>query len=333
MPTNSTPDQDQLFTAVANGNVETLERLLRQGTAPNFPHEVGAGTPDRECITPLHTAASGKNMPVIRLLLAHGADVNAVSSLERTVLDVTEAEPVQRLLLDAGALAHWDLMVQQPVIGVLPTRKPAAPIQHAVTVTRHQGTNCTIRDTVSGEAVGATFIVGSAHVFDAQKRVAWPKASVDGMYIHYHLGMLGEVWTVRGEGSTPPGGEGTEHRGKVVWVRGAGGFQGRVFFPNRAREQAAGAAAAPQAADNGPVPIRPYSSIPVAVHCSRDGRDFNAAADYRANWFFLYDSCRHYGDDKFGLTEEQFRQLMAGQTIIVNEDEEGFRVTPRGPLR
>jgi hypothetical protein len=327
MPTNTTPDQDQLFTAVERGNVGMLERLLRQGTVPNFAHEVGAGTHDRECITPLHAAASGKNVPVIRLLLAHGADVNAVSSLERTVLDVTEAEPMQRLLLDAGALTRWDLMVQQPVIGVLPTRKPAAPIQHAVTVTRHQGINYTIRDTVNGEAVGATVIVGSTHVFDAQKRVVWPTALVDGMYTHYHLGIIGEAWTIC-EKSTLAG-AGGETRGQVVWVRGSSGYQGGVFFPNRAREQATGAATAPQAAAKGPVPIRPYSSIPVAVHCSKDGRDFQAEAEYRANWFFLYDSQRHYGDDKHKLTEEQFRRLMAGQTITVSE----FDITPIGPCR
>lgn len=321
-----TAEQEQLFLAAAAGSAKALQELLGKGTDPNYGHVYRPGARDREFLSPLHGAVAAMSEPAVRLLLTHGADANAVSSLERTALDMAEAGPVQRLLLDAGALSRWDLMVREPVIGIPPPRKPPAPVLHEVIVTRHFTNTYTIRDVVTREIVGAKLDLGCyAHVFDAHQRVIWPTSNLHGMYIHYRLAEIGEVWTIRGMGVSNEGGQ---SRGQVVWLRGLDGFQGGVFFPSRACTLARGAAAAPACGAGGPTPIRAGASVPVGVHCCESGRDSEAEVRYDGNRFLLYDWHRRLrGDDKVYITQEQFLQLAQGEMIT----HDGFRITPLGP--
>ena len=97
-PEGSTP----LMYAALYGDASMLEQLLRKGAKPNLKNDLGA--------TALMWAALGgdKSSPEkVRVLLAHGADVNAISQEPRTALMIAAGNPTGRpivkLLLEHGA--------------------------------------------------------------------------------------------------------------------------------------------------------------------------------------------------------------------------------------
>jgi hypothetical protein len=118
-------------TAVKMGNVAAVRESLRHGVNVNAPDESGqfplanaangptaaalieAGAkvdaPDRNGVTPIMAAAGQGHADVVRLLIAHGADVNAKSrDRRRTALDYaaySDQEEVIRMLRAAGARA------------------------------------------------------------------------------------------------------------------------------------------------------------------------------------------------------------------------------------
>ena len=122
--------RDALFTAIRRGAIGDVERLLKSGVKPNAMD--AEGTPALMAATifadarmvelllqrgadPNQSGASGTtalmsaapDLEKVRVLLAHGANVNARSETERTALLVAASYPgtvsVLRLLLDHGA--------------------------------------------------------------------------------------------------------------------------------------------------------------------------------------------------------------------------------------
>ena len=102
--------REQLHFAAADGDVETVTRLLNEGHQPNVFDELGK--------TPLHYAADRGHLNVMRLLLASGADVNAHDErvIGNTVLrDVASncSFEVAKILVDAGGdptIPGWMLL-------------------------------------------------------------------------------------------------------------------------------------------------------------------------------------------------------------------------------
>jgi ankyrin repeat protein len=92
--------REQLHFAAADGDLETVMRLLDEGRQANVFDELGK--------TPLHYAAEHGHLNVMRLLLASGADVNAHDErvIGNTVLRDVAANcsfEVAKILVDAGA--------------------------------------------------------------------------------------------------------------------------------------------------------------------------------------------------------------------------------------
>jgi len=87
-----------LLQAAANGDMETVRRLLESGEQVDATDDVGR--------TPLMRAAGNGHTRIVKRLLEAGADVNARDSKERTALmraSVTGHKDTVRILLQAGA--------------------------------------------------------------------------------------------------------------------------------------------------------------------------------------------------------------------------------------
>lgn len=90
----------ELHYAVLDGKFEVVERLLSGGHVVGQPDEVG--------LTPLHFAAQQNRVDIARLLIASGADVNALdmhgnSPLWKSMFSAGEGISVVDLLLEAGS--------------------------------------------------------------------------------------------------------------------------------------------------------------------------------------------------------------------------------------
>src|SRR6266566_5221938 len=87
---------DKLYSVLRGGDLRGLKSLLDQGISPD--------TPDRNQITPLMYAAQVGSLEAMRILLDHGADVNARNGSGSTALMWSAADPARvRLLLERGA--------------------------------------------------------------------------------------------------------------------------------------------------------------------------------------------------------------------------------------
>ena len=88
---------DAFYTAIRENDIAKLQTMLKSGADPNTPDARGGATP-------LMNAAAVGSIEAMKLLLDHGADVNAKNSTRATALmwAVTEIDKV-RLLLSRGA--------------------------------------------------------------------------------------------------------------------------------------------------------------------------------------------------------------------------------------
>lgn len=78
--------------ALAN-DLESAKRLLEEGANPNY----------LDCWTSLEAAVQNNNLPMVKLLLDHGADVRQVNSSGPILAQVRESDAVFNLLLERGA--------------------------------------------------------------------------------------------------------------------------------------------------------------------------------------------------------------------------------------
>jgi ankyrin repeat protein len=100
LPGRSQRKAEDLRFAAADGDVSRVERLLKEGAAPNGVDELG--------LTALHYAARGEHLAVVTLLIAYGADVNAhdhanIGNTPICTIAATCSLQMARLLIDAGA--------------------------------------------------------------------------------------------------------------------------------------------------------------------------------------------------------------------------------------
>ncbi|KAI4639764.1 hypothetical protein J4E93_009118 [Alternaria ventricosa] len=94
---------DALEAAIERGDRNRVDRLVRIGADPNHRHNYPDGTHSR---SPLSQAIATKDVSMVRQLLAVGADVNFLDSLDETPLQdavITSDLEIVSLLVDAGA--------------------------------------------------------------------------------------------------------------------------------------------------------------------------------------------------------------------------------------
>jgi ankyrin repeat protein len=95
----SQPDPEQFYSAIRENNLPGLRALLDQKATANVP--------DRRGITPLMYAAEVGSADAMRVLIDHGADVNAQNDFGSTALMWSVSDPAKvRLLLEHGALVN-----------------------------------------------------------------------------------------------------------------------------------------------------------------------------------------------------------------------------------
>ena len=97
---NSRPNHNRpaLAIAVENDNLELAKELLARGVSPN----VMDGNPKRGGLPVIYDAVTFDNPKMVRLLLAHGANVRSASGL--TAIARTHSRPdIEKMLLAAGA--------------------------------------------------------------------------------------------------------------------------------------------------------------------------------------------------------------------------------------
>ena len=108
-----------LHAAVRAGNLKEIERLVAAGASVDGRDQLGS--------TPLMLAAWSGHAEVARFLLAHGADVNALSKETRsTALEyavITAHSELVRVLLAAGARVDFRYRDEQTVLHLAATRE------------------------------------------------------------------------------------------------------------------------------------------------------------------------------------------------------------------
>jgi ankyrin repeat protein len=89
-------DPEKFYSATRENNLNQLKALLDQKSS--------ADTADDHGITPLMVAAEIGSLDAMRILIDHGADVNAQNDFGSTALMWSVSDPAKvRLLLDHGA--------------------------------------------------------------------------------------------------------------------------------------------------------------------------------------------------------------------------------------
>lgn len=69
---------EEIFTAVVNGDVDNIRKLLESGVNPSLS--------DSEQMTPLHFAVDRGYLEIVKLLIQNGANVNQANSDGQTPL-------------------------------------------------------------------------------------------------------------------------------------------------------------------------------------------------------------------------------------------------------
>lgn len=110
------PQCQPLITAIKKADIDEVRRLLDSGVSPNSIASVPANSPDPEASsecshTALMSAAGEGNLEITRLLLDHGADINAYAFWGQTALleAAVDGHPdVVKLLIARGADVNAD---------------------------------------------------------------------------------------------------------------------------------------------------------------------------------------------------------------------------------
>jgi ankyrin repeat protein len=89
-----------LYEAVTSSNIQNAQRLIEHYIPVNA---IIINPQTEEKVTPLMIAASTNNIPMAKMLLAHGADTGALSSYGKSILHFTDDCAMTTLLLDHGA--------------------------------------------------------------------------------------------------------------------------------------------------------------------------------------------------------------------------------------
>lgn len=221
----------RLFFAVMLNDLEALETVLRQGTDPNFAQEYWPNTACSEWLTPLHAAVLAGGLPAVEALLAHGADVNAVSNRQRTPLDLVARGPAWQRLREAGAVGRRELMAARPVIGGAAARPTAAAgVPRPLAMASLADGTCQLLDANLGWTANAVPL-SAPYELDLERGVTWPATGNGNAYWDVLLEGTGEVWSLRVNGKAAATGYLPV---ELSWVRGPDGFVNGVFFPSRA---------------------------------------------------------------------------------------------------
>jgi len=99
-----------LFTAIDNGQVETVRAMIKQGVDVNWRLRRGGA--------PLMSASAKGNLEIVRMLIASGAFVNAISQDGTTALLLASKYghgDVVRVLLENGAEYNHDRVGLSPM--------------------------------------------------------------------------------------------------------------------------------------------------------------------------------------------------------------------------
>lgn len=96
MRSNQDDVKTDLFSAARSGDIPVVRRLVE-----NAPALVNAEWSEWDCSSPLDAAVVGGQREVIRFLIAHGANVNAMDTLNLAVMSGNLE--IMQMLLEAGA--------------------------------------------------------------------------------------------------------------------------------------------------------------------------------------------------------------------------------------
>ena len=133
-------------------------------------HKVDAGAANDAGVTPLHLAAHHGKLDLVRLLVTHGAELNALDRQSRDPLAYAKDAKTEKLLLELVSRE----MIAEPEVGggAVKTKAKAAPWQERFAAAQSG------RKTVSGKVVSAAGTFSAAAPPKAKAAAAAaPKAS------------------------------------------------------------------------------------------------------------------------------------------------------------
>lgn len=181
--------------AIARNDAETLRALLEGGvtSVPNKP---------KLDLTPLQFAASRKNMELVRLLLAHGADPNEGDEMGGALINAITSRDVEtaRLLLEAGANPNG---VSMPPLMMATHNKDTAMVELLLRF------GATLGETLAGRmtyhfATSNPEFRPVVRAMDARQRTTWHEAAKTGDVnaVRAHLDAGANVDARNGETNT-----------------------------------------------------------------------------------------------------------------------------------
>ncbi|HMT08778.1 MAG TPA: ankyrin repeat domain-containing protein [Pyrinomonadaceae bacterium] len=124
---SSKDGETPLIAAASYENADAVKTLIELGA------DLGAA--DEEGMTALMTAVKNESADTVSVLIAAGADINTKNKAGDTAWDITSDTTIEKMLVDAGAFANYDVEVEVEIIREdeppQPSDKPAIlpPVQ------------------------------------------------------------------------------------------------------------------------------------------------------------------------------------------------------------
>ncbi len=137
-----------LMQATMNGNVQTVDTLLRAGADPNWPNV-------RSCQLPLHLAATKGDIALVRKLVEAGSGLSEADSKGKTVLDLarmSNRQEVEAYLERAGAGSNGS--PRSDCVNDIDTPKAWLAWQNARRLTRAQSCQAVVAPTIGAPSGG-----------------------------------------------------------------------------------------------------------------------------------------------------------------------------------